>query len=600
MEALSEITNHLPKRRKTDPLWNFLDEIDNKRYCQLCHKGYSIETGLTTIKAHFKHENQSKFNEIFTNNTQIIEPYDEKNEIKIQIMNYLIKWIITDQQAFFLVENSDFQLFVNSLNPRFQLPTRQLISESIIKLYNHKREMLYNFFEKTQHKFSITTDAWTSCTNLGYLAITLHWINENWTMTRVLLDMVPLHERHTGSYITEKVLETITYYNIGARILSVTTDNAANMNVFGRTLSEVLQSKYNNLDFEHVHCAAHVLNLAVSDGMKIIANSITKLRNFAPIKTKCGASYIRKSQPLFEDLKKIFELKGKPFLIPDLDVPTRWNSTYIMIDKMCRIRDMTDILVDSNIILKDRYLNEKDWNEINTIATLLEPMAKATNLLSSSSYPTMGDLHIIFPVILKILNDASENGNIMPSIKGQIARRMYKKLNDYWAILQDCCYLSVVLDPNTKLSSFDNETTERIRTLMYNTYARYAKESEESNSDNTSNSSRNYFKKHLKSMSLTTGNYMHNMHNILEEYFLSIEEDCNVLEFWKVRSTDIRYAGLAQMARDYLIVQATSVPSEQIFSVAKHTISPTRNRLSEENIRASLCLKSWYDANIIE
>jgi len=34
-------------------------------------------------------------------------------------------------------------------------------------------------------------------------------------------------------------------------------------------------------------------------------------------------------------------------------------------------------------------------------------------------------------------------------------------------------------------------------------------------------------------MSLTTGNYTHNMHNILDEYFLSIEEDCNVLEFWK-------------------------------------------------------------------
>jgi len=54
------------------------------------------------------------------------------------------------------------------------------------------------------------------------------------------------------------------------------------------------------------------------------------------------------------------------------------------------------------------------------------------------------------------------------------------------------------------------------------------------------------------------------------------------------------------MARDYLVVQATSVSSEQIFSVAKHTISPTRNRLSEENIRASLCLKSWYKAGIIE
>ena len=106
-------------------------------------------------------------------------------------------------------------------------------------------------------------------------------------MIRVLLDMVPLHERHTGSYITEKVFETISYYNIGAQILSVTTDNAAYMNVFGRTLREILHSRYNNLDFEHVHCAAHVLNLAVIDGMKIIVNSITKLRNFA--------SYIHKS-----------------------------------------------------------------------------------------------------------------------------------------------------------------------------------------------------------------------------------------------------------------------------------------------------------------
>ncbi len=54
--------------------------------------------------------------------------------------------------------------------------------------------------------------------------------------------------------------------------------------------------------------------------------------------------------------------------------------------------------------------------------------------------------------------------------------------------------MSVVLDPNTKLSSFDDETAERIRTLMYDTHIKYAKESEESNVDNTSISSRNYFK----------------------------------------------------------------------------------------------------------
>jgi hypothetical protein len=53
------------------------------------------------------------------------------------------------------------------------------------------------------------------------------------------------------------------------------------------------------------------------------------------------------------------------------------------------------------------------------------------------------------------------------------------------------------------------------------------------------------------------------------------------------------------MARDYLVVQATSVPSEQMFSRAGNTITSIRNRLSEENIRASLCLKTWYEAGVI-
>ena len=119
-----------------------------------------------------------------------------------------------------------------------------------------------------KQKFAITTDTWTACTNFGYLAITLHWINDDRNMSQILLDMVPLHERHTGKYIAEKILETVAYYNIGTRILSVTTDNASNMDVFAHTFCETLRTEYGNFDFERVRCAAHVLNLAVSNGMR--------------------------------------------------------------------------------------------------------------------------------------------------------------------------------------------------------------------------------------------------------------------------------------------------------------------------------------------
>ncbi|CAG8757276.1 10952_t:CDS:2, partial [Dentiscutata erythropus] len=104
---------------------------------------------------------------------------------------------------------------------------------ALISSFGTQQHELQSFFNGSKNKFAITTDAWTSCTNLGFLAITLHWINEHWAMKHILLDMISLHEQHTGSYISKKVLEMISFYGIGSRIISVTTDNAPNMDVFG-------------------------------------------------------------------------------------------------------------------------------------------------------------------------------------------------------------------------------------------------------------------------------------------------------------------------------------------------------------------------------
>ncbi|CAG8816301.1 21242_t:CDS:2, partial [Cetraspora pellucida] len=66
---------------------------------------------------------------------------------------------------------------------------------------------------------------------------------------------------------------------------------------------------------------------------------------------------------------------------------------------------MINDLVKDNPTLKTQYLDEAEWNKIEIIITLLEPMAKATSILLSSTHPTMEDLHIIFSTILSILCD---------------------------------------------------------------------------------------------------------------------------------------------------------------------------------------------------
>ena len=60
-------------------------------------------------------------------------------------------------------------------------------------------------------------------------------------------------------------------------------------------------------------------------------------------------------------------------------------------------------------------------------------------------------------------------------------------------------------------------------------------------------------------------------------FFLITDDNTNLTE------NSINNNHNVTLINDYLIVQATSVSSEQIFSVAKHTISPTRNRLSTES-----------------
>lgn len=83
----------------------------------------------------------------------------------------------------------------------------------------------------------------------------------------------------------------------------------------------------------------------------------------------------------------------------------------------------------------------------------------------------MGDLHLIFPTILIILHDVL-NSEIQ--IKHQISQQIHKKLDDYWAILRNCCNISVVLDPTIKLSFFDNQTVPIICDFTYSVYARYS------------------------------------------------------------------------------------------------------------------------------
>lgn len=68
-----------------------------------------------------------------------------------------------------------------------------------------------------------------------------------------------------------------------------------------------------------------------------------------------------------------------------------------------------------------------------------------------------------------------------------------------------------------------------------------------------------------------------------------IPVDGDPLEWW--RKNECNYPHIARMARRYLAVPATSVPSERVFSAAGDIVSAKRSTLSPENADILIFLK---------
>lgn len=67
----------------------------------------------------------------------------------------------------------------------------------------------------------------------------------------------------------------------------------------------------------------------------------------------------------------------------------------------------------------------------------------------------------------------------------------------------------------------------------------------------------------------------------------------NVYQYWKSKQYD--YPVIAWIAKDYLPIPATSVPSESVFSQGSDVVTKKRNKLTGDSISIWMivCLKAW-------
>ncbi|KAG8377260.1 hypothetical protein BUALT_Bualt08G0009700 [Buddleja alternifolia] len=314
-------------------------------------------------------------------------------------------------------EHEHFEDFLSSLNPNFQLPCRNTIRSDVIDVYREEKVKVQNLLDGLSCKLSLTTDIWTSDhSRIAYCCLTAHFVDDEWELQKKILSFKKIPYPHDGDNLFNFMKENILEWNLDKKIFSVVVDNASSNDSMMRKLREWLLKDSLiplNGDLLHVRCSAHVLNLIVQDGLSPIRGLIEKF-----VKLKVA-----------------------------MDVPNRWNSTYLLLETALPLKEAFCRLqrIDGHYQFSP---SELEWEVAKIVHDCLKYFYEATHHFSGSKYPTS---NVFFPDICTINLQMIEWGKNDHDFVRRMCDPMREKFDKYWDTCSLVLAVAVVFGPRLKM-----------------------------------------------------------------------------------------------------------------------------------------------------
>lgn len=189
-----------------------------------------------------------------------------------------------------------------------------------------KKNLLKELLNSSNQRVCLTTDTWSSLQRINYMCLTAHYIDSDWKLNKKILNFCAITS-HKGKDIGWEIEKCLKEWEID-RVFTITVDNASSNDSAISYLKDQMGDWENTIlkcELMHMRCVAHIINLVVTDGLKEIGSSVMKIR--------AAVHYVRQSPARLKRFKECIEhenIKSKSLLC--LDVATRWNSTYLMLE----------------------------------------------------------------------------------------------------------------------------------------------------------------------------------------------------------------------------------------------------------------------------
>lgn len=503
-----------------------------------------------------------------------------------QIILCLIYFICKDIRPFNVVQGEGFKRLIKELAPTFSIPSSSFLKKKLTEKYEVSVQEFKEKLENIQH-VCVMADVWTETMNeKSFLGTTITFLEGTKCITRNL-GVSELKSNHTKDYLASVLKEKLYDFCIGLeKIRCIVTDNGANLIAAVKLL--VGEKK-------HLPCFAHTINLVVesalsSDPVKLI---IGKVRDVV--------KYIKNSVVNSDKLRKIQVDKGVPegnVKKVILDVKTRWNSVYYMLERFIDIMKLcSEILIDDRN--SPQMPSAQEIEVIKQIINLLRPFEYVTRELSGELYITVSKVIPMINCIHSQIESYNSNLTITNSIKESILSQLCKRFGN--TEFNSHLALATLLDPRFKNIHFRDplaccNAIKKLRDLIKaDSGSGTGSDSSGEDSRQAPDPSYDFWKPHKD---LVHGK-KRKKNNPEDEVSVYLGNSVSVLksdplEQWE----DMKYVfpSLYKQAREFLVTTASSVPCERLFSKAGETISQRRNKLSGSNLEKLLFLGSLKES----
>ncbi|XP_070409459.1 E3 SUMO-protein ligase ZBED1-like [Nothobranchius furzeri] len=593
--------------RNVSVVWKYFtkDESSNSVTCKICKSVLKYNKNTSAMHMHLKRhplmlaeEGQPK-----SHVQQSISAFTKRPAVterrRQQITNLLVDFIVKDIRPLAAVHGDGFRDLLNFFEPGYNVPSYNTLWNAIAHQYDNLRENIGE--EMKGQSVSLTTDLWTSSTMEPYITVTAHYVTDSWQLKARVLCTTMMPERDMAVNIADRLSKIISEW--GIQVFCTVHDNASNMNL-AMELCEM---------FPHdLGCTGHTLQLAVKAGLVLpeVVKAVDAARRVV--------SHFRHSSLASCALKQRQEQLGVKSNKLQTDCPVRWNSTFVMLQRLFEQRIavqsvLADEAVTKSSVQKSLAMRASQWELVEQLIPVLQPLAKATEIMC-------GELHVglsfIYPVIFNMISntlcveesDLAAVRTFKNTVRQQLETRFKLRSED---LTESIPIVACMLDPRFKHLHFipqnkREEAQRHLDVLLQNGEPPAA--TGEAQAEDTTDAQIEPMtgkKARLEEdfVQLLGPHYQSDRRSThcstaaeeIRDYFSTphIPTMDNPLQWWS-RNQD-RFPRLAKLSKSYLAVPATSTPSERIFSLAGNTITRQRASLHPDHVDALIYLHANQD-----